>query len=351
MVLAQPAAWEDAVLVARAIDQLEGVVGERAPQILLARASYALTFESNDAARLAEATALVGQVLGRTPDSLPGLRLMSRLLLAGNAPEPDLAVRHLRRAVDLHPGEVNLYPRLIGLLQQQGDFDSAEDYLQRFRGRLDVPIELRGVEIGLLATQGDFATAVTRLGALVGESSPESEQLALASLYRRAGDNEEAERIYTRLLVAPDHSAAVTEAVAEFYADTGRSDEALALLDEKECRRWVEPKLASAYGRVKGNAVQALLRLEMRAAGDALLAMLDDPARGHRISGLWVVERLRLRTVVQRVERLSREDTDPPVRRRAGRVLRGLFGGDPPENWGEDSPDRQSSDSAGGIQS
>jgi len=127
--------------------------------------------------------------------------------------------------------------------------------------------------------------------------------------------------------------------------------EALALLDEKECRRWVEPKLASAHGRVKGNAVQALLRLEMREAGDALLAMLDDPARGHRISGLWVVERLRLRTVVQRVERLSREDPDPQVRRRAARVLRGLFGGDPPEDWGEDTPDSGSFDSVGGTES
>ena len=74
-----------------------------------------------DEARLAEATALVGDVLNRTPDSLPGLTLMSRLLLAGNAPEPDLAIRNLRRAVDLYPGRVNLYPRLVILLQEQGD--------------------------------------------------------------------------------------------------------------------------------------------------------------------------------------------------------------------------------------
>jgi hypothetical protein len=127
--------------------------------------------------------------------------------------------------------------------------------------------------------------------------------------------------------------------------------EALALLDDKECRRWVGPKLASAHGRVKANAALALLRLEMREAGDALLEMLDDPARVHRISGLWVVERLRLRTVVQRVQRLSREDADPQVRRRAARVLRGLFGKDPTEASDGQTAESELPDPQGGIES
>ena len=231
LVLAEPVAWRRPALITRAIDAIEDVVGPQAPRARLARASYVLQFESNDAARLAAATGEVGKVLRRTPDSLAAVTLMSRLLLAGDAPDPIRAVTYLRRAVDRYPGEVALYPRLITLLQEQGDYESAELYLGRFRERADVPSGLRRVEVGLLAAQGDFDTAMLRLGAIVDGSSPESEQLALASLSLRVGDYEQAEGIYTRLLADPARGERTLEAAVAFYANAGRLDEALRLLD------------------------------------------------------------------------------------------------------------------------
>ncbi|MFQ5412903.1 MAG: HEAT repeat domain-containing protein [Phycisphaerae bacterium] len=86
----------------------------------------------------------------------------------------------------------------------------------------------------------------------------------------------------------------------------------------------VEPKLASPSSRVRANAIKALLKHELYDAGDALLAMLEDPSGAHRLSALWVIERLRLGAVLDRVEALCARDPDARVRRRAGRLRRSL---------------------------
>jgi tetratricopeptide (TPR) repeat protein len=155
---------------------------------------------------------------------------MSRLLLAGPDPDLEEAANHLKWAVDLYPGQVDLYPRLITLLQEQGDLDTAARYLRRLSAYADRDPQLRAAELRLLQEQGDFDTAVWRLGQFVGQTSSESDQLALAWLHRRVGEYEEAERIYDRVLAAPDRSnKAVTDA-ADFYASLGDFDEATALL-------------------------------------------------------------------------------------------------------------------------
>lgn len=83
----------------------------------------------------------------------------------------------------------------------------------------------------------------------------------------------------------------------------------------------VAEKLDSVNSRVRANAVKALLGVELHAAAETLVNMLEDRSSTHRISALWVVERLRLRTVLHRIHELSRADPDERVRRRAGRLL------------------------------
>lgn len=228
-VLSQPTAWRDPELISRGIDRLEAAIGEQSPRVLLARATFLLKFESQDAAKLAQAIGLVGHALKQIPDSLAALRLMSKLLLAGDQPDLDQAVKYLRRAIERYPQQMDLYLRLIALLQQQGDFDVAERYLRRLREHPDLDPRLRRAEVRLLKAQGNFDTAAVRLGELVDASSAESEQLVLATLQERAGNYAEAERIYQRLLSAPDHSDTVVTIAAEFYANTGRFNEGLSL--------------------------------------------------------------------------------------------------------------------------
>ena len=234
-VLRQQLAWDNEPLVSQAIDRLEAMLGEGSPRVLLARASLLLRFRPQDDAATAQAMILLSDVLRRVPDSVAALVIMSKILRDGDDFDVGLAIRYLRRAVELRPDRLDLYPQLITLLQQQGHRD-AEEYLRRLGGRADVPLDLRRVEIGLLTDQGDFETAATRLGGIVDESAPESAQLALASLHRRAGDYAAAESIYVRLLASPDRSAAVIEAAAGFYATMGRRDEAFTLLNAAELR-------------------------------------------------------------------------------------------------------------------
>ena len=83
-------------------------------------------------------------------------------------------------------------------------------------------------------------------------------------------------------------------------------------------------KLDSPNGRVRANAVRSLLRAEVGRAGEVLLDMLEDSSRAHRLSALWVVGDLKLSTVRQRVNRISRQDRDERVRQSAKRVLQDL---------------------------
>jgi len=104
---------------------------------------------------------------------------------------------------------------------------------------------------------------------------------------------------------------------------------AISALDElgaDDRRKWIEPKLESPDNRVRANAVKALLEMEFEEAGEVLLGMLEAPSPAHKLSALWVVERLRLRTLLHRLDQLSRNDSDRRVRQRAERVLGELSG-------------------------
>jgi hypothetical protein len=86
------------------------------------------------------------------------------------------------------------------------------------------------------------------------------------------------------------------------------------------------PKLKSEHNRVRANAVRALLRLNTAEAGQALLDMLEAGDPAHRLSALWVVEQMKLGSVVDQVARIGRDDPDFRVRRRAAGVVERLTG-------------------------
>ncbi|MGD2110114.1 MAG: HEAT repeat domain-containing protein [Phycisphaerae bacterium] len=98
--------------------------------------------------------------------------------------------------------------------------------------------------------------------------------------------------------------------------------EAMDLLDLDERIAITEPKLDSPDSRVRANAIKSLLRAGHDKAGETLLNMLDDPAPAHRISALWVVARLKLKTAGAKVRQLSLTDPDERVRRHAERAVR-----------------------------
>lgn len=104
---------------------------------------------------------------------------------------------------------------------------------------------------------------------------------------------------------------------------------AVEALDRPGSRVPVEdllPKLASVDNRVRANAVKVLLQLQVRDAAETLLRMLQDESRAHRISALWLVERLGIFALAGRISAMSRQDQDVQVRTRAGLLMDQLAG-------------------------
>jgi HEAT repeat protein len=93
--------------------------------------------------------------------------------------------------------------------------------------------------------------------------------------------------------------------------------EAVAASGHEAVAEQLMSKLSSPDNRVQANAVKALLKLGVREAAETLLKMLAHPNRMHRISALWLVERMGLFTLVSRVAGMATEDPDPAVRKRA----------------------------------
>ena len=113
--------------------------------------------------------------------------------------------------------------------------------------------------------------------------------------------------------------------------------EALDAIGIAERTRWIAPMMSSPDNRVRGNAVKSCLRAEMHQAAEALLGMIENPSGGVRITALWIIETLRLRSLLPRVYRMTEADVDPRVRERAGGVYRRLADGDGPATTGRPS--------------
>ena len=100
--------------------------------------------------------------------------------------------------------------------------------------------------------------------------------------------------------------------------------EVLDRMDWSERAPVTRPKLRSPHNRVRANAIKSLLRMEISEAGDALLDMLEDSSGSHRLSAIWVVERVGLKSLAPRMTMLSRDDPDERVRRRAASAIQSL---------------------------
>ena len=229
-VLAQPITWNNLPLIDKAITNLQAVLGSKSQQVSLARAARLLREDALDEQRLAEAVVLITAILEQSPQSLAALSLLAEAYTRTADGSTQQAIEYLQQAVHLYPAQAALYPRLIGLLQQRGDFDAAAGYLRRMSELTALDVGLKRVELRLLQSQGDLETALVRAVALAGQTARETDQLALAAMYQRTGRDDQAQAIYQSLLLRADRSELVVVEAADFYARFGRFDEAVALL-------------------------------------------------------------------------------------------------------------------------
>ena len=103
-------------------------------------------------------------------------------------------------------------------------------------------------------------------------------------------------------------------------SDSDRQQQAL------QTARWICS--ADRYARAQGMELVDAgpgwceLRMRVREAAESLIEFMQHPSHAHRLSALWVVERLKLFSLVDRIAQLAGEDPNPVVRRRARRILR-----------------------------
>ena len=197
----------------------------------------------------------------------------------------------------------------------------------------------------LMKVDGGFARKLDRKL----QADEPAERLAAVMMVRQL---QQADRFADRLLeLADDGDARVASAAVKALgslSDQARVAEALELalhhdddrvrsnaIEALERLKRVRPvasrlfDMAGRQGRGKSNrsratAIKALLELPTGDALPQLQQMLRDADQAHRISALWVVERLGLLPLVQAVAELARHDPDAKVRRRAIRVVRDI---------------------------
>jgi len=97
--------------------------------------------------------------------------------------------------------------------------------------------------------------------------------------------------------------------------------EAMDILDVPDRASATAPLLTSRDQRQRANAVKSLLGLHDPRAAETLLDMLDDPSPAHRLSGLWVVDRMGLRSTRNTLRMVAERDGDERVRARAVELL------------------------------
>ncbi len=227
--LDQSAFWRNESAVRAATDALRKRLGGEAHQVRLADAARRIRFHADDEVALAGAILDVTRILDEAPDSLPALTLMAEANLTGLKSNPREAALYLARAVDLYPNRTGLYPQLITLLQQTGDFAEADRRLRKLDQLLPDDPTLRQLQLQLLTTQGDFAAAADEAKRLADPDS-EMDQLLAAQLAVRAGRMEEAGAIYDELLASDEPSDLAVLQAAAHRAMSGDVDGGRAVL-------------------------------------------------------------------------------------------------------------------------
>lgn len=193
MLLSLNSTWRDAETLGRALSRLESIAPPGSSRLILGRAQYTLRFDADNQQALAAALADVDGLRERGGgDSVAVLTTLARLHLAIGPGNRRMAAGLLRQTVERWPQQTTLYPQLIALLQELGEFSSAERYLRQFETYRGADQEVSRAAASLFARQGDFEAAVARFDVVARASGEQTDRLTLAAWRLRAGRYDEA---------------------------------------------------------------------------------------------------------------------------------------------------------------
>ncbi len=284
-VLNSRVAWTDQPLVSQAVGNLRGAVGDQSPAWRIYEARRLLTFFPESTARsggdprsanAAEVVLMLSNVVRTDPGDVQAAMLLAEANLIMNDRVP--AINALSAAVTANPGEPAVYPRLIALLQEQGDTAAAEIRLNEFLRIRDLPPALQRARVDLLLAQGMSAEAVPELEQLAQSGDP-NDLARLATQYGRQGRSAEATRLFEQLETIDNPTVGSVLAVAEYRLALGQPDLALAAIDRlpdsvAEGRKTlIRADLLERAGRDEEATVLFKRAAETQKSGEAWLAL------------------------------------------------------------------------------
>jgi tetratricopeptide (TPR) repeat protein len=233
-VLSLTEAWGNETLIRSTINRLAASLGEDDTQVRLAQANALLTFNGDDEAQRATAIVKIADALEESPESLAGLLLMVQASLSGEHPSTERAIEHLERAVRVAPARTDLYVQLITLLQREGDFDTADQYLEQLSRLAERDRDAAARQFRLLYAQGDVESALAVASQVVTDDASINDRLVLAMLHLKAGRYDEAGAAYEALLADAPRNQIVVAQAAEYYASTGEFQHGVEILEAFE---------------------------------------------------------------------------------------------------------------------
>lgn len=265
-----------------------------------------------------------------------GSELLREIAKHGDPPLAEIAARELLRR---HPGE----PVVAHHAAQRSGAAPAEpaDELERHWARFDqqpgAEAERRTRELwersatfqaflagrlrGADAEDRLRALRLVRLGGLAGEFEER--------VYALAHDADDRVRSAALSLLSELEGATAVRILRQALNDPNarvqaNAVEVLEALGVGAAEPALTRKLESDDNRVRANAAKALLPHGVRDAAVTLLRMLTHESPAQRLSGLWVVQRLGLVSLLPRVRALANHDPDGRVRDRARAVVHEL---------------------------
>ena len=234
IITAYPGIWEsDPVLGQSALEQLDALLGRESSTYIIAEARQVIGTKVDDDAARANSIVSLNEVVRKSPDSVVAMLVLSDLLRMGKNPDYSGAANYLRKAIEIRPDQISLYPTLIQLHQKIGDRDRAIEYLQRYQ-KIASDMTAARNRVSLYVKQGLIQEAIEELKGIAEESKSPLDRISLALFLAREGMVEQALEQYDLALEIDSENRFAFDGKLILLASIGRLEEAQAIARSSE---------------------------------------------------------------------------------------------------------------------
>ncbi len=229
IVLDSRSIWSDDTIVSKAVNRLHELTGDDAVGWRNYEARRLLTFDASQASA-SKVVEMLDRVVKSNPADIRAQALLAEAYETLN--DNNAAILTLSKAVDSNLVQVELYPRLIDLLNKAGQSEEAETRLREFARRSIPPdrVDLLRSRVILLINYKMLDEAL-RLQKPMTAAGHAADWSMLGYLQERMGDRDAAIKSYNAALAAPDVNDSTIQNTADFLARSGNYQRGLDLLN------------------------------------------------------------------------------------------------------------------------